>query len=152
MVAALELQKAGYKCRILEARSRAGGRNWTLRSGDAVDEIGSAQQRSCWDPEPNMYFNAGPARIPHHHVRVLNYCLTLNVPVEVIVDEDRNAYLFDKHAFSGKRQVARSIVNDARGFVAEMAAKAVAKNVSDAPLSAEDTDLLLSYGAPDRVA
>jgi monoamine oxidase len=33
MVAALELGKAGYECRVLEARSRPGGRNWTLRGG-----------------------------------------------------------------------------------------------------------------------
>src|ERR1041385_1133500 len=38
MVAALELGKAGYQCRILEARSRPGGRNWTLRAGDVVEE------------------------------------------------------------------------------------------------------------------
>src|SRR6478672_3269411 len=40
MVAALELGKAGYKCRVLEARSRPGGRNWTLRGGDTVEEVG----------------------------------------------------------------------------------------------------------------
>ena len=39
MVAALELGKAGYDCTILEARRRPGGRNWSLRSGDVVEEI-----------------------------------------------------------------------------------------------------------------
>src|SRR5436853_5509810 len=34
MVAAYELGKAGYECRILEARARPGGRNWSLRRGD----------------------------------------------------------------------------------------------------------------------
>src|SRR5580692_6257055 len=38
MTAALELRKAGYKVRILEFNSRAGGRNWTLRGGDSFTE------------------------------------------------------------------------------------------------------------------
>src|SRR3977135_2248372 len=33
MVAAWELQKAGYSCTILEARGRAGGRNLTIPDG-----------------------------------------------------------------------------------------------------------------------
>src|SRR5579863_6632371 len=41
MVAAMELGKAGYRCIILEARARAGGRNWTLRGGDEVRETDS---------------------------------------------------------------------------------------------------------------
>src|SRR6185437_12091102 len=40
MVAALELGKAGYAVRVLEARSRPGGRNWTIRGGDLVEEAG----------------------------------------------------------------------------------------------------------------
>ena len=34
LVAAYELGKAGYRCTLLEARARCGGRNWTLRGGD----------------------------------------------------------------------------------------------------------------------
>jgi monoamine oxidase len=48
MVAALELGKAGYECRVLEARSRPGGRNWTLRGGDTVEEVDSTQ-RIAWE-------------------------------------------------------------------------------------------------------
>src|SRR5438128_241476 len=48
MTAAYELTKAGYECRILEARSRAGGRNWTLRGGDRAEEIDSVQNLE-WD-------------------------------------------------------------------------------------------------------
>src|ERR1700704_5727012 len=43
MTAAYELGKAGYDCVILEARARAGGRNWTVRGGDRVEEIDSVQ-------------------------------------------------------------------------------------------------------------
>lgn len=31
LVAAYELRKQGYRCTLLEARSRPGGRNWTVR-------------------------------------------------------------------------------------------------------------------------
>src|SRR5258705_552644 len=43
MVAALELGKAGYRCTVLEARARPGGRNWTLRAGDTIAEIDTTQ-------------------------------------------------------------------------------------------------------------
>src|SRR5258708_10524410 len=43
MVAAHELGKAGYDCRVLEARARPGGRNWTLRAGDVIEEEGGTQ-------------------------------------------------------------------------------------------------------------
>src|SRR5258708_38017566 len=33
MTAAYRLAQAGYQCRILEARSRCGGRGWTVRGG-----------------------------------------------------------------------------------------------------------------------
>ena len=48
MVLAWELRKAGYAPLILEARSRPGGRNWSLRRGDAVEETNSLQ-RVAWD-------------------------------------------------------------------------------------------------------
>src|ERR1700749_4029898 len=59
MVLALELRKAGYAPLVLEARSRPGGRNWSLRSGDEVRETSSVQ-RVIWDRAPHMYFNPGP--------------------------------------------------------------------------------------------
>jgi len=48
MVAAYELRKAGYRCTLLEARARAGGRNWTIRGGDTVEETDS-KQPVAWD-------------------------------------------------------------------------------------------------------
>src|ERR1700744_2693880 len=39
MVAAHELQKAGYKVQILEYNGRAGGRNWSLYGGDTYTEL-----------------------------------------------------------------------------------------------------------------
>src|SRR3984885_13987743 len=66
MVLAYELRKAGYKPEILEARTRPGGRNWSLRGGDTITETGSTQHVS-WDRDDHLYFNPGPARLPYHH-------------------------------------------------------------------------------------
>ena len=42
LTATYELGLAGYDCTILEAKSFAGGRNWTIRKGTSVAEIGLA--------------------------------------------------------------------------------------------------------------
>jgi len=145
MVAALVLREAGYHCTILEARSRPGGRNWSLRSGDAVEEIGFKPQRVRWNRDPHMYFNPGPARIPHHHRGILDYCRKLDVPLEVMVNDNRNTYLQDDAAFAGEPQLARRVINDARGFVAELAAKAVNQSLLDEPLSPDDKQQVLHF-------
>src|SRR5438093_185130 len=43
LTAAYELGKLGYTCQILEARSRPGGRVFTVRRGTASEEPGSSQ-------------------------------------------------------------------------------------------------------------
>ena len=45
MTAAYELARAGYRCTILEASGRAGGRNLTVRAGDRVAEDGQPPAR-----------------------------------------------------------------------------------------------------------
>ena len=44
LVSAYELCKAGFDCTILEARSRPGGRNWTVRNGTKVEFIDGTTQ------------------------------------------------------------------------------------------------------------
>lgn len=153
MVLAFELRKAGYVPMVLEARTRPGGRNWSLRSNDVVQEIGSTQHVH-WDRESHLYFNPGPARIPYHHEAILSYCRTLVVPLEVLCNENRAALMQDDHAFDGKPQLNRRVVNDARGYVAELAAKAVDKDLMAQPVSAEDKDrlraFLRAFGALDK--
>src|SRR5215218_7013253 len=56
MTAAYELGKAGFECRVLEARARPGGRVLTVRRGTASEETG-AVQTSAFDD--GLYFNAG---------------------------------------------------------------------------------------------
>ena len=130
MVLAWELRKAGYQPLILEARTRAGGRNWSLRGGDAVHETGSVQ-RVTWDAGPHMYFNPGPARLPYHHEGILSYCRELGVPLEVMCNDNRGALLQSDAAFDGQPQRNRHMVNDIRGYVAELAAKAIDRDALD---------------------
>jgi monoamine oxidase len=153
MVLAYELRKAGYTPLVLEARARAGGRNWSLRGGDTVQEVGSTQ-RVTWDHAPHLYFNPGPARLPYHHEGILSYCRALNVPLEVLCNDNRGALMQDDHAFDGQPQLNRRVVNDARGYVAELAAKAVDKDLMAQPVNAEDKEklrgFLRAFGALDK--
>ncbi|NJR65699.1 MAG: NAD(P)-binding protein [Leptolyngbyaceae cyanobacterium CRU_2_3] len=153
MTAAYELTKAGYTCTVLEARDRAGGRCWTLRGGDTVAEIDS-QQTCPFEIAEDLYINPGPARIPHHHTHLLGYCKEFGVPLQVIVNENRGAYFQDDEAFGGQPMMNRRVVNDTRGYIAELLAKAVSKNALDQEISEEDKEQLLklvkSFGALDK--
>jgi Flavin containing amine oxidoreductase len=67
-----ELCKAGYDCVVLEARDRAGGRNWTVRPGTRLDMTDGSRQ--ICDFDEGLYWNAGAARLPSHHQAILGYC------------------------------------------------------------------------------
>jgi monoamine oxidase len=144
MVLAYELRAAGYQPLVLEARTRPGGRNWSLRGGDTVVETGSTQP-VAWDRDDHLYFNPGPARLPYHHEGILSYCRTLGVPLEVMCNDNRAALMQDDHAFGGALQLNRRVVNDTRGYVAELAAKAVDRDLLTQPVSTEDKDRLRSF-------
>ena len=152
MVLVYELRKAGFRPLVLEARTRPGGRNWSLRGGDTVTETGSTQH-VAWNRDEHLYFNPGPARLPYHHEGILSYCRLLNVQLEVMCNDNRGALMQDDHAFDGAPQLNRRVVNDVRGAVAELAAKAVDKDLLTQLVSAEDKDrlcaLLRSFGALD---
>jgi monoamine oxidase len=144
VVLAHELRTAGYHPLVLEARSRPGGRNWSLRGGDTVVETGSTQHIP-WDRDDHLYFNPGPARLPYHHEGILSYCRLLGVPLEVMCNDNRAALMQDDHTFDGAPQLNRRVVNDVRGYVAELAAKAVDKDLLTQPVSPEDKDRLRSF-------
>src|SRR5690349_19677041 len=71
LVSAYELRKAGYRVTVLEVRNRVGGRAWTIRGGDRIEQTGRPDQRATFDP--GLYFNAGAARIPSTHRVILGY-------------------------------------------------------------------------------
>ena len=144
MTAAYELSKAGFACTILEARKRPGGRNWTIRGGDKVEELDGVQ--ACrFDAGAHMYFNAGPARIPHHHKAILGYCREFGVPLEVMVNDNRAAFFQQDNAFDGKPLASRQVIHGARGFIAELLAKAINKGALAEELSAEDKERMLAF-------
>ena len=91
LTVAYELERAGYDVTVIEASHRLGGRNMTVRHGDIIDEMGN-KQVCDFDDDPTLYFNCGPARIPGHHRRVLNYCKALKVPLQVKANFSRTAY------------------------------------------------------------
>jgi monoamine oxidase len=121
MTAALLLRDAGYAVTVLEARARPGGRVWTLRSGDVIAEIDS-MQRVEWEAGPNLYFNAGAARISHHHAGILGWCKRLEVPLEVFAGDNAAALFQNDAAFSGKPQRGARVLADLRGAIAARAA------------------------------
>jgi len=141
---AYELERAGYDVTIIEASHRTGGRNLTLRHGDTVDEMG--QQQFCnFDDDPELYFNAGPARIPGHHRRILHYCKVLDVPLTMKANICRTAYTHDEDHFDGKPMRVGQYIADSRGLISELVYKAVDQNAFDQPLSAEDRERMLMF-------
>ena len=152
MTAAYELSKAGYHCTILEATERAGGRNLTARAGDVIHEVDSRQWVD-FDREDHMYANLGPARIPYHHRIILGYCKEFGVELEVFTNDNRAALFHNTERFGGRSVVGRQVMSDQRGYIAELLAKAVNRNVLDDELTADDKErllpMLVEYGGLD---
>jgi monoamine oxidase len=144
LTAAYELSRKGYECIVLEASHRAGGRNLTLRHGDLVDEIGNPQ--TCqFDPDPDLYLNAGPARIPGSHTTLLGYCKELGVELAPFINDNRNAWVQDDEAFGGRAVRNREYVTDARGFLAELTAKCLSTGKLDAAVTKDDADKVIAF-------
>jgi monoamine oxidase len=145
MTTAYELSKSGYQCTILEARERAGGRCWSIRKGSINNEISTPQQTARFDDD--LYFNAGPSRIPHHHKLTLHYCKELGVPLEVYNNVNEAAYYFaeGKGSLSNKKIRIREVQNDVRGYMSEMLVKAIDHNQLDTGLTKEDTEKVIEY-------
>lgn len=137
MTTALEMQRLGYNCTVLEARNRAGGRNRTLRAGDIVEESASSQQ-CLFDVSDKLYFNAGPSRIAHHHEFLLGYCREFAVPLELFANDNRAALVHQPGAFAGHAQLKRRIDADTRGHIARLLATAINQDALDQELSAAD--------------
>jgi len=143
LVSAWELSKAGYNCVVLEARDRAGGRNWTIRNGTRVEMTDGTTQTCAFDA-PN-YFNAGPARLPSQHATMLGYCREFDVPLEVEVNASRSALMQSARMNGGQPVQERQVANDTRGHVAELLAKAISRNSLDQELSPQDNERMLAF-------
>jgi monoamine oxidase len=140
LVAAYELEQRGFTVTVLEARQRVGGRAWTVRNGDTIEMIGEATQTAKFSD--GVYFNAGPARLPSFHQNILGYARKFGVPLEVEINSSRSAYVVgDK----GDKFRMRTAINDTRGHISELLAKAVNQGALDQALSAEDKAKLMPF-------
>jgi monoamine oxidase len=145
LAAAYELGKAGYDCRVLEAKDRPGGRNWTVRGGTRETDLDGRTQTAAFSA--GEYMNAGPARLPQSHV-TLDYCRELGVPLEVFANQNANAYLYHENArgaLAGRPVRWRTAKADVYGYVSELLAKATDQGALDAALTADDKERLLSF-------
>lgn len=143
LVCAYELERAGFAVTLLEARDRLGGRNWTLRNGSKVEMAGEETQTVSFSD--GVYMNAGPARIPSHHQGLISYCQKLGVSLEVEINSSRSAYFQSEGSNGGKPIQMRQGVNDTRGHISELLAKAIRKGSLDQELTAEDKEKLLPF-------
>src|SRR3954465_13469745 len=148
LAAAYELGKAGYRCEILEARARPGGRCWTIRGRQQHTEIGGAAQTSRF--ADGLYMNAGPARIPQHHT-TLDYCRELGLPIEVFINSNPDAFLFQDAAdgaagpLTGRALRRRAVKADYAGYVSELLTKCTTQGALDAALTPDDRAALIEY-------
>ena len=139
LVSAYELQRAGYRVTVLEARDRIGGRAWTVRGGDTIRQIGREDQHVSFSP--GLYLNAGPARIPSTHRVILGYARRLGVPMETFVNVNRNA----GWDFGGKVQPERRMVFDMQGHLAELLAKAIDQHALDQAVPKGELEMMRQF-------
>lgn len=142
LVSAFELQRAGYLVTVLEARHRIGGRSWTIRGGDRIAQNGRPDQVATFSQE--QYFNSGPARIPSTHRLILSYARRLGVQLEPFINVNRNA----SWDFGGKVQPERRMVEDMRGHLAELLAKAIDRRALDGIVSSDELDSVRKFLTP----
>ena len=141
LATAYELGKAGYQCTVLEAKSRVGGRNWTVRDGTTETDLDGRTQTARFSR--GQYLNAGPARLPQSHT-TLDYCRELGVPVESFVNQNANALIYNENS-GGAPVRYRTAKADVYGYVSELLAKALDQGSLDQRLSAGDKDRLLTF-------
>lgn len=139
LVSAYELRRAGFEVTLLEARNRIGGRSWTVRGNEAVEQIDRQAQRAAFSV--GQYFNAGPARIPSSHRVILQYAHRLGVPLEVFVNSNQSA----GWDFGGQVHPQRRMVTDIRGHVGELLAKAIDARALDQAVPADELAMFRQF-------
>lgn len=143
LVSAYEMRKLGYRCTLLEARERVGGRNWTVRNGTKVEFVDGFTQLCTF--EEGNYQNVGPARLPSIHTTMLGYCQELGVPLEVEINTSRSSLLQADKLNGGRAVRQRQMINDTRGHVAELLAKCINRGALDQDLTVEDKERMLVF-------
>ena len=148
LCAAYELDRAGYDCVILEATRRLGGRSLTLRRGDAFAEMGGPLQTCAFDD--GLWLNAGPGRLPHHHVHVIDYCRQFGVALQPYIFASRANLVHSGDVGNGRTTQVRRAFYDLQGHVAELLSKCAATPGMDLPLAKDDLEkfqeMLATFG------
>ena len=139
LVAAYELKAVGYRVEVLEARDRVGGRVWTIRGGDRIEQTGRPIQRASFSP--GLHFDAGAARIPTSHHVILGYARRLGVPLEVMVNANRSA----GWDFGGRVIQERQALYDLRGDLAALLSKAIDRHALDQEATPAELDGLRQF-------
>ncbi|HKP04337.1 MAG TPA: FAD-dependent oxidoreductase [Chthoniobacterales bacterium] len=140
LVAAYRLRQAKYSVTVIEASNRIGGRNFTVSTatanhGNVIVENGSSQQCKFVGDPSKQYFEAGPGRIPYHHIALLELCRELTIALEPYIMETRTNRFQKNGAFDNAAVENRRIANDTRGYIASLLAKAVDKGALDEELT-----------------
>ncbi|WP_235998645.1 flavin monoamine oxidase family protein [Qaidamihabitans albus] len=141
LTTAYELGKAGYRCTILEAKDRIGGRTWTVRAGTTETDLGGHAQTARF--ARGQYLNAGAARLPQSHLTI-DYCRELGVPLEPFLNTNVNALIYNEQTGAPVQQY-RTARADMYGYVSELLAKALDQGALDQEVSGEDRDRLLTF-------
>jgi monoamine oxidase len=153
LTAAYELDRAGYDCIILEAQRRAGGRSLTLRRGDTFREINGPLQTCEFDE--GLYLNAGPGRIPHHHVNVIDYCRRFGVALQPYIFASRANLMHSSTLGNGRTVPVREVLYSLQGHVAELLDKCTRRGELDLPATGTDLerlhDMVAAFGGLTKV-
>ena len=87
---------------------------------------------------------SGPARLPHHHKTVLGYCKEFGIPLQLIVNDNPNAFLHDETSFDGKPLRMRQVRNDIRGETRRIAGQSLNSGALDASVTGDDKEMLIA--------
>jgi monoamine oxidase len=144
LAAAYEMHKLGYDVLVLEARSRPGGRCFSVRQ-DTIGEESGTSQKCMFDS--GLYFNAGAMRIPHTHEVTLGYCRELGVAVEMFCNTNEASYVHRSNVSDPAlgRMRLREVRSDWRGYTSELLAKAMSQESLNEAMTAEDRDRIVEW-------
>ncbi len=143
MCAAYELEQLGYHCILLEARHRTGGRCYSIRAGDTVEEAGLKQ---VCEFEKGAFFNPGPTRVPYWHITIY-YCRKFNVALAPWINVNEGAYMYQTTAgnLKGQKMRIRDVIADTTGTMAELVSRSVSADQADLSLSQDEKLQVLTY-------
>lgn len=144
LCAAYELGKAGYQVTVLEARTRPGGRVWSVRGGTEETDLNGETQKCTF--ADGYFFNMGATRIPQEHL-TLDYARELGVAIQPFGNQNGNTKVnyASPTPLSGQSISYRQAKADTFGYVSELLTKASARGALDDVLSADDKAALAHF-------